>query len=147
MTLWTPQGEHEVPREPREEPFSAEEMEAEVRARVEEMTPEERERAEEFARELAAARERLAQMPAEAAVANHLRGLYELAAIHLTAQEPNLSKARLAIDAMGALLDNLRGRLGEDEAELRDSRSNLQMLYVQLASAKSDPEGQEAEDG
>ena len=137
MTLWTPQGEHEVPREQQEEPLSAQEMEAEVRARVEEMTPEERERAEEFARELAAARERLAQMPAEAVVANHLRGLYELAAIHLTAQEPNLAKAQLAIDAMGALLDNLRGRLGEDEADLRSGRSHLQELYVQLAETAS----------
>ncbi len=144
MTLWTPQGEHEI-RKPADaqqaesDPDSSfEDMDSATRAQLEEMSPEEREQAEALAKELAAAREQLASAPAEAVVANHLFGFYELAAIHLTAQEPRLAQARLAIDALGAVLDALQGRLGDNEPALRDARSNLQMLYVRLAGSQAE---------
>src|SRR4051794_34502395 len=43
-----------------------------------------------------AARQRLADVPAEVVVVNHVMGLYELAAIHLSAAPPNLTGAALA---------------------------------------------------
>lgn len=144
MTLWTPQGEHEIRKsagaqQAESDPDSSfEDMDSATRAQLEEMSPEEREQAEALAKELAAAREQLASAPAEAVVANHLFGFYELAAIHLTAQEPRLAQARLAIDALGAVLDALQGRLGDNEPTLRDARSNLQMLYVRLAGSQAE---------
>jgi hypothetical protein len=68
-------------------------------------------------------------------VANHAMGLYELAAIHLSEEEPDLESARLAIDAMGLLVDSLSGRLGEAEPTLKDALNQLRMAYVQLSDA------------
>ena len=51
------------------------------------------------------ARRRLAEVPAEVVVTNHVMGLYELAAIHLSATPPNLPGASLAIDAVGSLVE------------------------------------------
>ena len=49
---------------------------------------------------MAEARARLADVPAEVVVVNHVMGLYELAAIHLSSDTPDLVSAALAIDAM-----------------------------------------------
>ena len=88
--------------------------------------------AESLASEMAAARDRLVQVPAATVVANHAMGLYELAAIHLSQQPPNFGEATVAIDAMAALIDRLPGRLGDDEATLRESLSQLRMAFVVL---------------
>ena len=48
-------------------------------------------------------RDELARTPAEVVVANHAFGLFELAALHLSLQPPQLPQARLAIDALAAL--------------------------------------------
>ena len=53
---------------------------------------------------LAEARERLGEVPASVVVTNHVMGLYELAAIHLSAQPARLLDAVLAIDAMACLV-------------------------------------------
>ncbi|MYJ14709.1 MAG: hypothetical protein F4078_10540 [Acidimicrobiia bacterium] len=139
MTLWTPGGEHHVPREPQPERPAAAASETDAAAgemplNLDDLDPEERERAEAIMAELAAARERLAAAPPEAVVANHAMGLYELAAIHLTADPPRPAEARLAIDAMGLLVEGLAGRLGESEATLREALQSLRMGYVQQTS-------------
>ena len=67
-------------------------------------------------------------------VVNHLMGLYELAAIHLSSVPPKLEDASLAIDALAALVDKLGDRLGEDIATMRDALANIQMVYVQMKS-------------
>jgi hypothetical protein len=69
------------------------------------------------------ARRRLREVPAEVVVANHVMGLYELAAIHLADTPPDLAQARLAIDAVGCLVDGLGDRLGDDAAVLVESLS------------------------
>lgn len=74
------------------------------------------------------------QTPAQDIVVQHAMGLYELAVVHLSQEQPDLAAARLAIDALGALLDGLRGRLGPAEDQLTSVRSQLQMAVVQLAS-------------
>ena len=61
-------------------------------------------------------REQLARTPAEVVVANHAFGLFELAALHLSLQPPQLDQARLAIDALAALVEGLGGRLGDAAA-------------------------------
>ena len=87
-------------------------------------------------------RAQLAHTPAEVVVANHCYGLFELAAIYLSQTPPQLFQARLAIDGLGALLDGLRGRLGEAEPALLESLSQLRLAYVSLEGAeKSAAEG------
>ena len=65
-------------------------------------------------------------------VANHAMGLYELAAIHLTADQPKLVRGPLAIDALAALVDGLAGRLGEAEPTLREALAQLRTAYFEV---------------
>ena len=83
---------------------------------------------------LAQARARLAETPAQVVVANHVVGLYELAAIHLGANPPRLDEARLAIDALAAIVDSLGDRLGDDHSTFKDALSNIRIVYVKLTS-------------
>ena len=87
---------------------------------------------------LAESRERLAEVPAEVVVANHAMGLYELAAIHLTATPPRLSEAALAIDAVACLVDGLGPRIGEAHETLATALATIRMAYVDLAKRPKD---------
>src|SRR4051812_15835558 len=55
-------------------------------------------RVDEALEAMADVRRQLAEVPAEVVVANHAMGLYELAAIHLSASPPDLVQSVLAID-------------------------------------------------
>ena len=83
---------------------------------------------------LAEARARLAETPANVVVANHVVGLYELAAIHLGANPPRFDDARLAIDALAAIVDALGGRLGQDHETFKDALANIRLVYVKLTT-------------
>lgn len=83
-------------------------------------------------------RQRLAEVPAADIVANHAIGLWELAAIHLQADPPELAAATLAIDAVALLVDGLAGRLGDHEAMLRDALGNIRLAYVSVAGRPAD---------
>jgi hypothetical protein len=91
----------------------------------------------EIAARLAELRDQLARTPAAVVVANHAFALFELARLHLSLKPPQLSEAQVAIDALGALLDGMTGRLGEQEADLRDGLTQLRIFYVQLKKASS----------
>jgi len=129
-SLWTPSGEH-FPKE--DGPGTASppptragdsgvtdpsQEQAEAQAAVEEM------------------RAQLANTPAEAVLANHCYGLFELAAVYLSQTPPMLFQARLAIDGLGSLLDGLRGRLGEAEPSLHESLSQLRLAFVRLEGSE-----------
>jgi hypothetical protein len=91
---------------------------------------------EEEIREYAEAlRQQLANTPAAAVISNHCYGLFELASVHLSWQPPKLEEARMAIDAMSAIIDKLGDQLGEYAQTLQDARSQLQMAYVQIANS------------
>ena len=77
-------------------------------------------------------RRQLAEVPAEVVVANHVMGLYELAAIHLSAAEPDLFSAALAIDSVACLVEGLGDRLGDDAATMRDALGNIRIAFVQI---------------
>ena len=83
-----------------------------------------------------AMRAELANAPVEVVVANHCYALFELAALHLSQQPPHLAEARLAIDALGFLVDGLEGRLGEGESVLKEGRASLQLAWVQIDGAR-----------
>jgi len=85
-------------------------------------------------------RRQLADAPVEAVVGNHCYGLFELAALHLSHDPPNLDAARLAVDAMAALVEGLEGRLGEEEATLRDGLAQIRLAFVQVQGARRPPE-------
>ena len=119
-SIWTPGGERPVGRD---EPPSAgaaqpgEPSEAELHAQLEEMT------------------RQLAATPASVVAGNHAMGLFELAALHLSQEPPNLVEASFAIDAMGALVEGMAGRWGDDESTLKDALSQLRMAFVQIRAA------------
>lgn len=166
-SLWTPEGEHRVPRPgeagsgtggppgpgtpgspegpgtpgspgtpggSQRKPPAARQAGAEPGAMSEDEVATEEELLE-VAKHLAAA-------PAEDVVANHCYGLFELAALHLSQQPPQLDKARLSIDALGLLVDGLGDRLGQHAKALTDGLSQLRLAFVRIASAASSSDGQ-----
>lgn len=82
---------------------------------------------------LAETRRRLAQAPAHVVVANHAMGLYELAAIHLSSDPPNLADSSLAIDALAFLVEGLRDRLGSDAETLVAALANIRLAFVEVS--------------
>ena len=148
-SLWTPGGEHPVDRDTPAAPVGTAStadptLDDEIAAALPEgvtlddLSPEERARAEEMVKEMAEARERLVATPASTIVANHAMGLYELAALHLSQQEPNFAEATVAIDALAAIVDGLEGRLDDAEATLSEALNQLRMAFVQLKGSGGD---------
>lgn len=126
MTLWTPGGEHAPEPEPRPEQPPTD------------LSPEDAAQLEAMQAEMAKVREQLLAAPATVVVANHAMGVYELAAIHLTAPEPRLAEASLAIDALAALVEGLAGRLGDAEPTLVEALAQLRGAYLEVrAQARS----------
>ena len=85
------------------------------------------------------ARRRVAGAPAEVVVVNHVMGLYELAAIHLSSDEPDLHAAALSIDAVACLVEGLGERLGDDAPTMRDALNNIRLAFVQIKQRHSPP--------
>jgi hypothetical protein len=143
-SLWTPGGEYPVERQPSAErdeqaaPDGADrdfdDIDGDPLAGL---SPEDRVRAEQMAADMDRVRQELASVPAAVVVANHAMGLFELAAIHLSNDPPNLSEAKLAIDGMGVLVDGLAGRLGPNETVLRDSLGQIRLAFVQIQTGRS----------
>ncbi len=132
MSLWTPGGEH-TPDPSANAPDSTPDL-----------SPEEQSRLEAMQQEMAEVREQLLAAPASVVIANHAMGIYELAALHLTAPTPKLAEASLAIDALSVLLENLQGRLGEAEPTLGEALVGLKAAYLEVRSRQgshSTPEG------
>jgi hypothetical protein len=121
-SLWTPSGEHSPDPEPQSPSAPGATGEA---------APDEAAIAEEMRR----VRAELVSTPVEDIVANHALGLWQLAVLHLTPEgddEPDLARASLAIDAMGALVDGLGDRLGQNADPLRDALAQLRLAFVQV---------------
>lgn len=134
-SLWTPDGERPIRRpEPNPEPRAAERSASEQRDRE----PTDAELAAEdaaMAEEMKHLQDELVSAPVEAVIANHAVGLFNLAGLHLSQEPPHLEQARLAIDALAALVEGLAGRLGPDEATLRDGLAQMRLAFVQISAA------------
>ncbi len=120
MTLWTPDGDHPVP--PADDAGGAE------------LTDEQQEQARQMAHEMSEARQQLLEAEVATVLANHALGIYELAALHITSENPDMVEARLAVDALGVLVEGLEGRLGDGEPTLIDALNNIKIGYVQRAN-------------
>lgn len=121
-SLWTPGGERPVSREPAEgqpapPPVAGQPSEEEMRQQMAEL------------------QEQLARTPAEVVVANHAYGLFELAALHLSLDPPQLDQARVAIDALSCLVEGMGPRLGPASEELGTGLAQLRMAFVQVSAA------------
>src|SRR5580658_9560909 len=105
-TLWTPEGERPIRRDP---PASAEHPpgSGSPGGSGGPGEPDEEMSEEEVRAQMDQLRDQLARTPAEMVIANHAFGLFELAALHLSLQPPQLDQARLAIDALAAVVDGL----------------------------------------
>jgi len=131
-TLWTPSGEHPVPRagdvgspsSPAGRPPAGGAGDS-----------------EQAQAEVDALREQLLSAPAELVISNHAMGLWELAALHLSQRPAQLPQAQLAIDALSALVEGMHGRLGEAEATLVDLVAQIRMAFVQTANAQRARQG------
>jgi hypothetical protein len=150
-SLWTPEGEHRVGRETSPAPSGGGPPDSGQGGGgfdpdgpdggaydPDDMSPEER---EALAARLDELRSQLVSTPAEVVVANHAYGLFELAAIHLSQQPPNLDQARLAVDALGAIIGGLAGRLGEAEPSLHDALAQIRLTFVQISEMVNAPPG------
>lgn len=140
-SIWTPGGEVPVDRGDRtggRTPPSAAPQPPMSGPGGEELSPEQQAQMEA---ELAAMQQELVNTPASVVIANHAIGLFQLAALHLSVQPPNLEQGQLAIDALGALVEGLAGRLDEHEASLVDALTQLRMAFVQLKARGDTPPG------
>lgn len=118
MSLWTPDGERPVGPAAADAPP--------------ELSPDEAAQMAAMQAEMAEVRQQLLGAPASVVIANHAMGIYELAAIHLTAEEPALAEAVLAIDALDHLVGGLQGRLGDAEPTLREALAQLRAAYLEV---------------
>lgn len=148
-SLWTPGGEHRVPRTGDEPSGSGQPQPAGGTGRTgaadggePARTPDHRggtavegEDDRELDEEMRQIAEQLLSTPAADVIANHCYGMFELAALHLGAKPPQLVEARLAIDALGAVVDTLGPRLGESAPTLREGLASIRLAFVQIASA------------
>ncbi len=103
-----------------------------LQAQFEELSPDEQQQIAEAQQAMEESRARLASVPAEVVVTNHVMGLYELAAIHLSAEQPDLAQAALAIDALACLVDGLGDRLGPEAPTMADALNNIRLAFVQI---------------
>jgi len=124
-SFWTPSGEHQVPSPGHDAPeadlapgYGAEgEVDPEMAAAMEE--------------QMRQAQEQLLSVPAAQIVSNHLIGLFELAALHLRVDPPNLEEARIPIDAMGLVVDNMGDQIADGQT-LTAALQQIRMAYVEV---------------
>ena len=161
MSLWTPDGERPVSRTSPTQPAAASGgASPEVRAAlaeagidIDQLTPEQVVEATAMLNEMGRVRQEMLSVPAAEIIANHLMGIYELAAIHLGDNPPNFPEATVAIEALRAVLDRIGSEFGENETVLRQALTQLQMTFVALkeqlaeqVGATSDPDADADDD-
>lgn len=78
-----------------------------------------------------AMRAQLLEIPAADVIAQELVAIYELAALHLSQEEPKLDQARLAIDTLAAVVDGVGDRLGPAGEQFAQIIPQLRLAYVE----------------
>jgi hypothetical protein len=122
-SLWTPGAERPVPRDP--EPPGSPPPDG----------PPGSPEGDQAREQLDELRDRLASTPAVVVITNHAFGLFELAALHLSLEVPQLDEARLAIDALAYLVEGLGPRLGDTAGQLEEGLAQLRLAYVEIHAA------------
>ena len=137
-TIWTPSGERPVPRasEPERPPAGGSSGAASPPGALSRAAPPSE---EELQAQLAEVQRQLLETPVAVVIANHCIGLFQLAVLHLEQSPPNLAESKLAVDAMGAIIETLGSRLGEEERDLREALAQLRLGFVQRQMAAGEP--------
>jgi hypothetical protein len=137
-SLWTPGGEHEVPRpSAASSDFQASASPAPQPSDEfddygqDQLTPEE----EHELREMQA---QMLSVPASSVISNHVVNIFNLAMLHLFSSPPNLAEAALSIDAATAIVEKLEGRLGHDEPTLVDAVHQMRLAFVQVRNTSAE---------
>ncbi|MHB8670063.1 MAG: hypothetical protein ACYDAD_05810 [Acidimicrobiales bacterium] len=136
-TIWTPGGERPVPpvaTAGSDRPAPPEGAEASTRSRP--GAP-----GEPTAEEIAEVQRQIRETPASVVITNHCIGLFQLAALHLDGPKPRFEEAQLAIDALGAVVEGLGARLGEDAQTLKDALAQIRLAFVQVRAASGEVAG------
>jgi hypothetical protein len=133
-SLWTPEGEHRVPRQPIDPSPPGGEIVTPGADDYDEHDAAERER---IAAEMAELERELAEAPVEEVIANHCYGLFQLAALHLGQRPPRLEEARLAIDAFAGIVEGLGDRLGPAADTLREGLAQIRLAFVQISTVQA----------
>jgi hypothetical protein len=130
-SLWTPDGERSVSPTPAN--TSATETDDSAEVIDPQLEAEYREEMERLEAELLSA-------PVSDVIANHCYGLFQLGAMHLGQQPPRTEDAKLAIDALGAIIETLGERLGASAPTLNEGLAQIRLAFVQIAAAHDTPE-------
>lgn len=138
-SLWTPEGEHRIAREG----GTAAAARASHAPSGSQGPPAGRDE-EQLRAEMAELERQLAGAPVEDVIANHCYGIFQLAALYLSQSPPRLDAARLAIDALAAVVEALGDRLGASAGSLRDGLTQLRLAFVQIAGAQRTGDSQSA---
>jgi len=152
MTIWTPSGEHEIPRNSSDSPDQSKQVKSGGQAAEPvgsgpdgEIDPEVQQQYEE---QLAEISQRILETPIETMLAQHFVGLFEIAAIHLSADSPNLHNARLVINAMDGMMSATEGELGNAEEPMQSMLHQIRMAFVSVSkgsqAVKDDPPPQDS---
>lgn len=136
-SLWTPSGER--PIRPTSDPEPPPPGPGPVPAGAPGSDTDREPTEEEIRAELAEISRQVLQTPASVVIANHCIGLFQLAAIHLDHRPPNLAEARLAIDALGAVVEGLGDRLGQQAPPLRDALTQVRVAFVNASKEAGGP--------
>ncbi len=163
-SLWTPDGERPVRRDPgpsgtdRSGPAAgpgagatgAHEGGDPLRSAAEAlgldldaMSAEEQAQLREELVEMMRARQEAASVPASEVLSGYLMQLFDHVVIYLQAEPPAFAEAATMIEAMRSMLDGVGDRLGENGPVLREALGQAQMVFVQVknAAAEAAPEG------
>ncbi len=132
-TLWTPEGEHHVPRNNsnNDQVVNSESYDPESMPNIDDMSPEEIEQMVEKVRT------EVLSTPAIQIILNHVSGLGELAAIHLSVDKPDLESSKLAIDCLDAICQTIKDKVDSQISDAVSTMLNqLQMAWVNASSGK-----------
>lgn len=154
-SLWTPDGEHRVPRRQSPAPeapapdgtvgtagagdeLTGDPLRAAADALgldLDAMSDEDREQLREELAEMTRARREAATVPAAEVLAGYLSRWIDHVIIYLQAEPPVFTEAATMIEALRATLDGVGPRLGDNEPVLREALGQAQMIFVQVKDA------------
>jgi hypothetical protein len=155
-SLWTPDGEHEVPpTEATDGPTTQSSASSDVPGQsgdpsadtlraaaaaigvdLDSLDGDERQQLRAELEEMMRVRREVAATPATEMLTNHLMRLFDLATIYLEGDSPSFGDAATVIEAFRAMLDAVGDRLGESQSLLQEALGQLQMLFVQAKEQK-----------
>ena len=146
MSLWTPDGERPVSREPApaggpggaaapgagpsDDPLTA--AAAAMGIDLASLTEDEKLQLQGELTEMMRVRREVSATPVGEMLANHQMRLFDLATIYLEADPPAFAEAATVIEAFRAVLDGVGDRLGDQQALLAEALGQLQMIFVQV---------------